>query len=228
MSSTRRNIVTVVAHPDDVSNSMGGTLLRLKDRYALHTLCATKGERGISGKTYDEAGAIREKEEAAASALLGAELTFLGRINGQLFADREICEAVAAIFRNLDPVAVFTLWPINRHEDHTAVYEITMKGLFLAGLVDKAEVYMSENDIGGQTLQFEPDVYVDITEVIDAKCEMVRCHVSQNHGDVERVIRRNRVRGMFARCDYAEGFKTLLPITTGRGGRRSDSILLEL
>ncbi len=224
----RKNIVFVVAHPDDVSNSMGGTAWLLRHKYDLHVLCATRGERGIKGKTYEEAGGIREKEEAAASELLMANLTFLDRTNGELFADREICERVAGIFKELQPVAAFTLWPINRHEDHTTVYEITVKALRLAGLEDAVEVYMSENGIGGQTNQFEPDLYVDISGVIEQKREIVRCHKSQNQGDVDRVTRRNEIRGLFAGCEYAEGFKSLRPIMRGRWGRTSGSILLDL
>jgi len=225
---TGGNIVCVMAHPDDMSNSMGGTAWLLKDRYPLHVLCATRGERGIRDKTYEEAAAIREKEEAAASALLGAHLTFLDRVNGELYADREICERAAAIFRELQPLAVFTLWPINRHEDHTTVYEIALKALHLADLADTVEVYMSENGMGGQTNQFEPDLYVNISAVVEQKAAMVRCHVSQNQGDADRVLERNRIRGLLAGCEYAEGFKTLRPVMTGRWGRRSGSILLDL
>ena len=227
MPTDRPNIVIIVAHPDDVSNSMGGTALLLKDKYALHVLCATRGERGIRGKSYDEAGAIREKEEAAACKLLDASLTFLDRINGQLFADREICQRVADLLKDLRPVAVFTLWPLNRHEDHTTVYEITIKALGLAGLKDSVQLYMTENSIGGQTIQFDPDLYVDITPVIDAKRAVVACHVSQNQGDLERVIKRNRIRGLFANCDYAEAFKTWYPLVT-RPNAPTPSILLEL
>ncbi|NLW49366.1 MAG: PIG-L family deacetylase [Candidatus Brocadiaceae bacterium] len=230
MTDSRPNIVYVTAHPDDSSNAMGATALLLKDRYDVHVLCATRGERGIRGKTYAEAGAIREKEEAAACALMGAQLTFLDRVNGELYADKAICDMVAGILTDLRPAAVFTLWPINEHEDHTAVYEITMKALLLSDLRGTTEVYMGENDIGGQTNQFVPDIYVDISGVIEQKRAMVACHRSQYPSEERReyIIRRNAIRGMMARCPFAEAFKTLYPVTTGRWGRPSGALLLDL
>ena len=230
MPDPKPNVVYITAHPDDSSNAMGGTALLLKDTCDLHVLCATRGERGISGKTYEEAGAIREKEEAAACALMGAQLTFLGAVNGQLFADQAMCEKVAGILTELRPTAVFTLWPINEHEDHTAVYEITVKALMLSGLQGTTELLMGENDIGGQTNQFTPDVYTDISGVIEQKRELVRCHQSQYPTDERRqyVIQRNVFRGRLARCEYAEAFKSFYPVMGGRWGRPSGSILLDL
>lgn len=88
---------------------------------------------------------------------------------------------------------------------------------------------MSENAIGTQTNQFCPDLYVDISRVIEAKKALVRCHRSQspNERAVERVISRNRFRGVLAGCQYAEGFKTLYPLTAN-GPRGRARLLLGL
>ena len=201
---------------------MGGTAWLLKARYRLHVLCLTKGERGIKGASLQKAAAIREKEEAAACRLLGAKLTFLGQIDGETFADRRTCETVARIMKRVQPAAVFTLWPINLHPDHTTAYEVATKALHLAGRFRDTEVYLSENTIGTQTRQFNPDLYVDISDVVDAKRNLARCHRSQNPSDehIERVIERNRVRGLFAGCRHAEPFKTMAPLTAnGKQGR---------
>jgi LmbE family N-acetylglucosaminyl deacetylase len=161
---------------------------------------------------------------------MGAKLTFLGAINGQLYADKAMCEKVAAILTELQPTAVFTLWPINEHEDHTAVYEIAVKALMLSGLRQTTELLMGENDIGGQTNQFIPDIYVDITDVIEQKRQIVACHRSQFASEerLDHVIQRNVFRGRLARCEHAEAFKTFHPVMAGRWGRPSGSILLDL
>lgn len=208
---------------------MGGTAWLLKDACCLHVLCATKGEHGIRGKSPGEAGAIREKEQAAACRLLGAKLTFLGRMDSELYADKGICDEVARLLGRLKPVAVFTLWPINEHPDHTAIYDITIRAMRAAGIYGNTEVYLSENAIGTQTNQFCPDIYVDISDVTEAKRALVRCHRSQNPNadKVEDVIERNRLRGILAGCEYAEGFKTLYPLTAN-GPRGHASLLLDL
>ncbi len=223
-----RNILCTAAHPDDIVHAMGGTALLLKDRYKLHVLCATKGERGIRGKSHDEAAAVREKEEAAACAMLGAELEFLGMIDQEVFAGREVCERIAGVVKELEPAAVFTLWPINV-ADHMMASAATVKALYMAEQFFTTELYFYENGMGGQTNQFDPDLYVNITDVIEQKYELVRCHASQNRSDamVEDVIDRSRIRGRFARCDYAEGFKTAMPLMGSRWGRKAGSLLLE-
>jgi len=228
LSMPTRNILCTEAHPDDVVHAMGGTAWLLKDRYKLHILCATKGQRGIRGKSMDEAAAIREKEEAAACEMLGAELNFLGMTDGEVFAGPQVCERIAGIVRELEPVAVFTLWPINV-ADHLMAAAATVKALYMADHFFTTELYFYENGMGGQTNQFDPDLYVNISDVIDRKRELVRCHASQNRSDgmVEDVIERSRLRGKFARCDYAEGFKTPMPLMGSRWGRKAGSLLLE-
>jgi LmbE family N-acetylglucosaminyl deacetylase len=229
MASGKRPVVFVTAHPDDLAHAMGGTAVLLSRRYQVHVLCLTRGERGIRGKSMAQAAAIRSREEQAAAALLGARVTFLGQVDGEIFADRAICAKVARILKALRPKALFTLWPLNV-PDHFMCYTIAIKALHLAGIFYTTEVYMGENGIGGQTNQFDPDLYVDITTVVEAKREMVRCHRSQNPGEasVERVLERNRLRGMMARCDFAEPFKSVMALANRRWGRRAGSLLLGL
>jgi len=209
----RGTVVFIVAHPDDVAHAMGGTACLLGKTHEIHVLCATKGERGIKGKTHDEAAAIREKEEMAACKKLNAHLTFLGEIDGELFAHQDVCAIVAAALRRLGPVAVFTLWPINKHPDHVAA-----KAIHLSGISKDVELYMGEND-AAQMGQFEPDLLVDITSVIDKKKVLIRAHKSQNPDEtrVDKVIERNALRARNTRCQYVEAFKTDLPLAIQSG-----------
>jgi LmbE family N-acetylglucosaminyl deacetylase len=225
----RRSVVFVVAHPDDLAFGMGGTAWLLKDKYKLHVLCLTKGERGLKGQSHSETAAIREKEEAAACALLGAELTFLGQMDGEIYAHPEICQRVAEILKELDPVAVFSLWPINV-PDHAATGQIASKAMNLAGIYFTSELYYSEVSLGGQGNQFDPDIYVNTSDVMEEKFKLARCHVCQNVDDrsVKGMITRDRVRGLLARCEYAEAYKTPWPLMGTRWDRKSTCILWDL
>lgn len=205
-------ILFVVAHPDDVAGCVGGTMLLLRKKYAFHVACATKGERGCPARwSMAKTAAIREKEEQAACRMLGADLTFLGQIDAEVFADRQACEQVAGLIRRLKPVAVFTLWPIDAHPDHLAVSNIARKAMGLAG--SKAELVFFEAYFRSQTSQFDPDIYVDITPVIERKMAIVRCHKCQNTGGrLERGMReQNSFRGGQCGVAFAEGFKTVRP-----------------
>lgn len=209
------NILIIVPHPDDVAFGMGGTALLLKERYRLHVLCASKGERGVPGQEMAMTAAIREQEEAAACAMLGAELTFLGLIDGDIFAGREICLQVADIVRRLQPVAVFTIWPIDAHPDHSATAEIAKKACSLAGF--SGEFYYIEEGLGSQTTCFRPHIYVDVTPVFTERLRLLRLHACQNVDDgmVREVTARSEFRGLECRCHYAEGFTMPLPPRRG-------------
>lgn len=86
------SVLFVVPHPDDLAYGMGGIAFLLRDKFDLHLLCATKGERGIPGRSLDETGITREEEQKAACELLGANLNFLGKIDRELYADIETCQ----------------------------------------------------------------------------------------------------------------------------------------
>jgi len=206
------NVLFLVAHPDDFACAMGGTALLLKDRCRLHVLCATKGERGLAGrKSMRETARIREREEAAACALAKARLTFLGHIDREVFAGRDACLAVASHLRRLQPVALFAMWPVDAHPDHSAVSEIARKAIFLSK--SPTELLYAEADVRTQTSQFHPDLYVDISARIEDKLAMIRCHHCQNsHDGLAQVMRvRDSFRGAEIGVAYAEGFKTVRP-----------------
>ena len=205
-------VVCLAAHPDDVAACMGGTLLLLKDRCNLHVLCATKGERGLPGRPMDETAAIRQAEEQSACDLLGAKLTFLGRIDAEAYADRQICGRVAALLDEIGPSVLFTLWPIDQHPDHSAVSEVARKALG-AGQAKCPVVYF-EAALSCQTSQFVPDVYVDVTDVTDRKIELIRLHACQNRDDqlVDFSMKQSTFRGWECGCRYAEGFKLTRPL----------------
>src|SRR5438046_9277298 len=56
-------IVCVGGHPDDPESGCAGTLARYAEReHSVTIIYLTRGERGISGKTNDEAAGIRTAE----------------------------------------------------------------------------------------------------------------------------------------------------------------------
>jgi len=86
-SESRRplKIVWVGAHPDDPESGCGGTLARYAELgHRVTILYLTRGERGIPGKSYQEAAAIRSAEAGAAAKILGAKPVFGGQINGAI------------------------------------------------------------------------------------------------------------------------------------------------
>src|SRR5690348_15095024 len=77
------NVVCVGGHPDDPESGCGGTLaLYAALGHMVTIVYLTRGERGIEGKSLDEAARIRTAESEAACRILGATPRFFGQIDG--------------------------------------------------------------------------------------------------------------------------------------------------
>src|SRR4030065_48469 len=76
MENKKFTLLSVLAHPDDESFGMGGTLALYAARgVAVHLVCATRGEVGEVGpeylRDYASIGELREAELRCASGHLG-------------------------------------------------------------------------------------------------------------------------------------------------------------
>ena len=221
-------IAFVVAHPDDVAFYMGGTAILLKERYKLHVLCASSGERGYRREgeglppPNGEIGAARENEERASCKLLGAELTFFDQPDGEIFAGRKICEQVADSLTEIKPAAVFTMGPFSK-PDHTSTCLIARQALSLAGIFWETEIYMTES------LRCA-NIFVNTTAVIEEKKKLAFCHQHHLHdpGYWDIILEDDRLAGKLAHCDYAEAYLTEFPLIDTRWGRKAGSVLMDL
>lgn len=203
--------VFVVAHPDDVAFSMGGTAWLLKDSHRLHVVCATRGERGyawsgpgLAPRNADVAR-VRSAEEQAACALLGASLEFLDLEDGMIFAGRREVERVAAILAHWRPERVFTHGPQDK-PDHAVMGILAQQALQLAGLRDATDLYMACEHASRQMRS--PDLFVDIGEAVAGKRAQIACHASHHHdaGSVDALLAVNADLGRIACCRHAEAF----------------------
>jgi N-acetylglucosamine malate deacetylase 2 len=128
---TQQTLMAVLAHPDDESFPIGGTLAKAAaEGKHIHLVVATRGEAGIPGKSAAETAAIREAELHRACAELGIEqLTFLGFFDGKLSntPDGNGIGRIFDLMRQSRPDVVVTFGPdgISGHPDHVAVHRWT-------------------------------------------------------------------------------------------------------
>lgn len=123
--------MVVLAHPDDETFPLGGTLAKVAaEGKRVHLITATRGERGISGKSDKETAVLREAELRRACAELGVQqLTFLDYMDGTLatIPDSVGADRLLALMRQFPPDIIVTFGPdgISGHPDHLAVYRWT-------------------------------------------------------------------------------------------------------
>ncbi len=133
-------LLAVLAHPDDESLGIGGTLARYAaEGVEVHVLTATLGDRGRYHGLKDgpdhpgpaKLARIREAELRAATAVLGLRsLAILGYGDGRLDqADpAEITGRIAAEIRRVRPHVVVTFGPDGAygHPDHIAISQFAL------------------------------------------------------------------------------------------------------
>lgn len=153
-SSSKLRLLAVLAHPDDETFGIGGTLaLYAKKGVKVHLVCATRGEAGEMApdllQGYGSIANRREAELRCAAGLLGlAGVHFLdyrdsgmpGSPDNQhpralAAAPRaQVAAEITAYIRRLQPQVVVTFDPIGgyRHPDHIAVHEATVQAFSTA------------------------------------------------------------------------------------------------
>ncbi|MGB3717720.1 MAG: PIG-L deacetylase family protein [Candidatus Promineifilaceae bacterium] len=120
-------ITVVLAHPDDESFPVGGTLAKYTtEGVQVDLIMATRGEAGIPGRTAEEAAGIREAELRKACEELGVgDLVFLNLSDGHLPEEDEglAIFRLVSLFQQRQPDVVITFGPegISGHPDHIAV-----------------------------------------------------------------------------------------------------------
>jgi LmbE family N-acetylglucosaminyl deacetylase len=142
-------MLAVLAHPDDETFGLGGTLaLYAKRGVKVHLICATRGEVGTVApqfmEGYSSIADLRVDELLCAAERLGLEkVHFLDyRDSGMVgTADNEhpksltqapedeVVAALVAFIRRLHPEVVLTFDPVGGygHPDHIAIHDATVK-----------------------------------------------------------------------------------------------------
>lgn len=151
----KKKILVVLAHPDDESFGMGGTLAYYsKAGVEVHLVCATRGEAGEVApemlEGWDSIAQLREHELRCAAETLGLSVVhFLEyRDSGMTGSEDndhpralinapvdEVAEKITRYIRTIRPEIVITFDPVGgyHHPDHIAIHNATVKAFYAAG-----------------------------------------------------------------------------------------------
>lgn len=219
-SSTRPTIAVVGAHPDDLEGGLG-TYILLSGKYEIHSINYTRGEGGCGEQGAKDGSTARTRvaEELAVTARLGGKSYFLDEknVHGPEAAatPRETVAKMAEILAAVKPRAVFLHWPLDTHDDHVMCYAACIKALHLAKL--DPEIYFYEEE--GETQNLRPRHWVDITDVIERRRELIRLYACQNENDglvkEKDFESARRGREMSPPVKYAEAFGVFRNVPAG-------------
>jgi LmbE family N-acetylglucosaminyl deacetylase len=188
-----RRLLVILAHPDDETFPMGGTLAKYATEGARVTLiCATRGEAGILGLSPEQAGQVREGEMRAAAQTLGVtDVRFLNYRDGELAqADADqVAAELAAVMRELQPQAVVTFGPdgISGHPDHVAIHRLVTLA-FDRAAIPTTLFYIAPSEatwqgcgaIPSQESAGGPVAAIDVGAYLITKVRAMQCHASQD------------------------------------------------
>lgn len=154
-AQSERVLLAVLAHPDDETFGIGGTLAYYAEKgVRVHLICATRGEAGEVPEAFLEGYASvadrRAAELRCAASILGLDgVYFLDyRDSGMLGSPDnfhpkalaaaplpEVSAQIAHYIRLLRPQVVVTFDPIGgyKHPDHIAIHRATVEAFRLAG-----------------------------------------------------------------------------------------------
>lgn len=194
-------VLAIGAHPDDIEYGCGGTLLKMAKNKAngIFMYVATGGEMNTGSD-------IRKKEQDAAANFIGVKKTFWGGfMDTELEVSRSLIDSVESAIKECHPDLILMNYNKDHHQDHRNLAESAMVAARYSSKVLFYEDFTSK--------EYEPDLFVDITGVLDAKVELIKFHKSQVERRyptgldiVESLKAVASFRGFQAKVRYAEAF----------------------
>lgn len=162
------NILCIGAHPDDIELGCGGMLIKsAKVGHRVFMYVATRGS--ASGDPEQ-----RTHESINAANYIGAERLWVDRFeDSKLAVSSKLINHLEYVIHRANPDLILTHATDDYHHDHRAIAEATLE----AGR-NSQNIFAYEIPL---TKHFNPQMYYDITDVLDEKVELIKLFESQRH-----------------------------------------------
>jgi LmbE family N-acetylglucosaminyl deacetylase len=194
------DILAIGSHPDDIEYGCGGTLTKFAGAgHRVFLYVATPGSYGGEPET-------RRREMAVSAELMGVTELFWGDyVDTRIPLNQELVAELEGIINKVRPTFIFTHWHDDTHQDHRHLAACTLSATRYIPNFLFYEGPTSQN--------FNPNVFVDISSVLDRKVALLEAHASQmtkTHIESTSILDMARsaatFRGIQARVRSAEGF----------------------
>ena len=216
------NIVVVSAHPDDETLGAGGTLLKHKDsgdKIFWIIITSISEDQGYSSERVHS----RKIEILKVSELFAIDEVFeLGYLTMTLSSSSliKMVPEISKIFNNVQPEVVYTMNRSDAHSDHRVIFDAVSActKAFRYPYIKKVLMYecISETEFAPAIPErvFQPNYFVDISDYLDKKNEIMKIYESElGEHPFPRSIRNIEAlatfRGATAGVRYAEAFQLI-------------------
>lgn len=189
MSKRQLRVVFVGAHPDDPDICCGGTAIRfLEAGHVVKYLSMTNGDVGHQSMSGHDLAIRRRLEAAKVADYLGLEYHILNTHDTMLEPSVENRYQLIRILRRFAPDLIITHRPNDYHADHRNTSTLVQDAAYLLSVpnvcpdtprLEKSPVIMYQQDNFQKPLPFEPEVFIDITPVVEKKYRALALHESQ-------------------------------------------------
>lgn len=197
------NVLAIGAHPDDIEFGCSGTLMRyVQNGHDVYAFVATQGDAGGEA-------ALRRCEAEEAGRRMGVRQVFWGDYRDtELPLAKTLIDDIEEVMRSIVPSFIFVHHKDDTHQDHRVLSQAAISATRYVRNVLFYE--------GPTTVDFHPNVFVDITTLIERKLAVLGAHASQVEKtnipglsilDIAKSVAISR--GIQGRTTYAEGFQSL-------------------
>jgi N-acetylglucosamine malate deacetylase 1 len=216
------NIVVISAHPDDETLGAGGTLLKHKDssdKIFWIIITSISEDQGYSSEKVHS----RKMEILKVAELFAIDEVFeLGYLTMKLSSSSliKMVPEISRIFNKVQPEVIYTMNRSDAHSDHRVIFDAVSActKAFRYPYIKKVLMYecISETEFAPAIPErvFQPNYFVDISNYLDKKSEIMKIYKSElGEHPFPRSIRNIEAlatfRGATAGVRYAEAFQLI-------------------
>ncbi len=183
------NIVVIGAHPDDADVVAGGTAIKFSQLgHNVLFVSLTNGDAGHFNQGGGALAKIRRAEAEEAGKRFGVTYKVLDNHDGELMPDLHVRLQVIRLIREWNADVVIGPRPNDYHPDHRNTAILVQDAAYMVIVpnvapdtppLKKNPVFLYAQDHFKKPYPFQPDIAVDISDVIDQKIYAVAAHQSQ-------------------------------------------------
>ncbi|MFA7492563.1 MAG: PIG-L family deacetylase [Proteiniphilum sp.] len=183
------NVIVIGAHPDDADIKVGGTAIQFaKMGHNVLFVSLTNGDAGHQSMGGGALAKRRREEAKEAGERFGVSYTVLENHDGELMATLDVRKEIIRLIRLWNADIVIGHRPNDYHPDHRNAAILVQDAAYLVIVpnvvsdtppLKKNPLFLYAQDNFQKPYPFQPDIAIDISDVLDQKMYAMAAHESQ-------------------------------------------------